>query len=423
METEQTEKSVQGARRDQASQGGYAHGSALFSLAIVWGVVAPLLFIMLYAVIETQAAARSAIGENTKLAPYTISRIAKDLREIEPQLAPKRDARRRAEEEWQRSQNEVTNYQGSEVAGLQALAIRIGVDSRNCYDLGDCLDALIARAANLSPADLPPVQEQVSVLQGKKARFLDLNAIDKAKYEIWSSANRDYVELERKWNGQGTAEDWPGEASLSMNAKEQPLQQSSPATPIENAHAVAMSYNLQRAFNPLFELFFFMPSGVLVAFFTSLMGAIGGAMSSLMRDLNETPEAALQNRPAKSLWQAYGATPLLGALAGFTVFFVISAGTTFLVQPGSLQGVDAVNQLSPPALAALGAFAGLGAQRAVQWLLERSEGFFKTQADEEREVAERLKASAEKTKPASDTTGGQEGQGGPAQTGPATAPA
>jgi hypothetical protein len=37
-----------------------------------------------------------------------------------------------------------------------------------------------------------------------------------------------------------------------------------------------------------------------------------------------------------------------------------------------------VNQLSPPALASLGLFAGLSSENALKWLIEKANSFFKT---------------------------------------------
>jgi hypothetical protein len=56
---------------------------------------------------------------------------------------------------------------------------------------------------------------------------------------------------------------------------------------------------------------------------------------------------------------------------------VISAGAAFLVQ-GNLGGAtEAVNNLSVPALASLGVFAGLAATTAIAWLQAKAASFFK----------------------------------------------
>lgn len=60
------------------------------------------------------------------------------------------------------------------------------------------------------------------------------------------------------------------------------------------------------------------------------------------------------------------------------VFFVISAGAAFLVQPSGGTATDAVNSLSPAALASLGVFAGLAAEDALSWLREKASSFFQT---------------------------------------------
>ncbi len=115
------------------------------------------------------------------------------------------------------------------------------------------------------------------------------------------------------------------------------------------------------------------PTGVIVALFTGVMGSIGAAVRSLFNMLNPV----LKNEEhAETVWQSFGIRPMLGALAGFIVYFVISAGASFLVQPTVADATTAVNNLSPSALASLGIFAGLAAEDALEWLIEKAKGFF-----------------------------------------------
>jgi hypothetical protein len=144
---------------------------------------------------------------------------------------------------------------------------------------------------------------------------------------------------------------------------------------------VAMSYAGLAAW-PLFEHLFFLPSGAVVALFTGVMGAIGAGVYSLLTKVNEAQTAR------EGLWRRFAMRPLLGATTGFMVFFVISAGAAFLVQPNGGGAIEAVNSLSPPALASLGVFAGLAAEKALHWLKEGANSFFKTDGDESRENAD-----------------------------------
>jgi hypothetical protein len=122
---------------------------------------------------------------------------------------------------------------------------------------------------------------------------------------------------------------------------------------------------------PILVALFILPPGVSVALFTALMGAIGSMVSSL------SSRFVPGERGRSSGAQVAFIDPVVGALAGFTVFFVVSAGAAFLVQPGPKGAIDAINNLSPPALASLGIFAGLAADQAIAWLRTRARGFFK----------------------------------------------
>jgi len=134
--------------------------------------------------------------------------------------------------------------------------------------------------------------------------------------------------------------------------------------------AVAEAYSRLNEI-PLLFIIFILPPGVAVAFFTALMGSIGAMVSSLGAWLLDTQPKSI------TIDQVLFLKPILGALAGFTVFFVISAGAAFLVQPGAKGAIDAVNNLSAPALASLGIFAGLAADNAINWLKSKAVGFFK----------------------------------------------
>lgn len=169
--------------------------------------------------------------------------------------------------------------------------------------------------------------------------------------------------------------------SVSTDPQEQPVSGPIGADEAssDDQKAVALSYNKQRAI-PLFEFAFFLPSGVIVASFTGLMGAIGAAVYSLYAELGMLSPPAGSTAPDRT-WMGFGVRPLLGALAGFTVFFVVSAGASFLIQPQAVETTQAVNQLSPPALASLGLFAGLASENALRWLIEKANSFFKSSGD------------------------------------------
>jgi hypothetical protein len=125
---------------------------------------------------------------------------------------------------------------------------------------------------------------------------------------------------------------------------------------------------------PLFPKVFALPQGVTVACFTSLVAALGAAVASLLGVLRSEKTRLDADQTVK----AFFISPLIGALAGFMVYFVISAGTAFLVQPGSGGSTETVSNLSAPALASLGVFAGLAGETAFGWLQAKAAAFFKT---------------------------------------------
>ena len=138
----------------------------------------------------------------------------------------------------------------------------------------------------------------------------------------------------------------------------------------ETILAVARTYNTIKGL-PFLTYFFPLVSGVVVALFTGVMGAIGAGVYSLL----ETQR--LPKDKEKFSWYAFGVRPLLGATAGFMVFFVVSAGAVFFLQaPPGGSATEAVNSLSPAALASLGAFAGLSSDKALKWLTSKAESFF-----------------------------------------------
>jgi hypothetical protein len=177
-------------------------------------------------------------------------------------------------------------------------------------------------------------------------------------YSLWSNLN----------NSQQLAESelTKDEASIQMLLSSERVQRIGP---------ISTTYDeMNHVFPVVFASLFVLPSGVVVALFTGIMGSVGAVVRSLYEIL-----APFSDQPAQkqSAIQAFGIRPLLGALAGFIVYFVVSAGAAFLVQPNAVDAAAAVNSLSPPALASLGVFAGLAGEDALKWLITKAAGFFK----------------------------------------------
>ena len=61
--------------------------AASIVLLVVWFVLLPVLFVILYATIEIQDASRQAVGTDSKLANFTIVRLSENLQKLNDQQA------------------------------------------------------------------------------------------------------------------------------------------------------------------------------------------------------------------------------------------------------------------------------------------------------------------------------------------------
>jgi hypothetical protein len=103
------------------------------------------------------------------------------------------------------------------------------------------------------------------------------------------------------------------------------------------------------------------------------MAALGAGVAFLLNFMRGPHSTETQDELARG----FIISPLLGGLIGFMVYFVVSAGTAFLVQPAPANPAEATSNLSAPALASLGVLAGLAAENAVEWLRAKAAAFFK----------------------------------------------
>jgi hypothetical protein len=122
------------------------------------------------------------------------------------------------------------------------------------------------------------------------------------------------------------------------------------------------------------QLVFALPQGVVVACFTSLMAMLGTGVASLIKFRRSKAVTRRMDALKSSL-----VAPLVGGLTGFMVYFVVSAGTAVLVQPSPSDSAQPISNLSAPALASLGIFAGLAAEQAIAWLQQKASAFFRTE--------------------------------------------
>jgi hypothetical protein len=347
-----------------------------FVLAIFWWVFVPITFALLYTVIELQGAAR--IAGKTSLATNEVSSRADELERAEKRL----DVLDKQLSEARQEQDKATDgYElaGNETATLaQTLLLRISENENGmpicegADGMSDCL-AKVLPIMSKAPWNTDPVaQDLLRDLQSSNLKYhsavadsdrMDRRCLDVAR-EMESArallADRSASEANANSACMRTI---GGSTSMGATATA-PL-----AEPIETVYAVANNLKKIRGYVPAVGVLFLLPSGVVVAFFTGLMGALGGAITSLMRVLRKTTDG-------DKMWKLYGVNPIMGALAGFTVYFVVSAGAVFFVQPGWAETAQAENQLSPAALALLGLFAGLAGGKTMDWLIEKAEALF-----------------------------------------------
>jgi hypothetical protein len=414
-------------------------------LFAVWFLLVPYLFMLLYSVLELQSAARAATGANSKLATYIVMKRASQILPLEQDLTNLADEISDDRDKYGKASAAVTVQQEQFIDTMTLFAAGLkGSDGRACSS-GDTdrldhpdHDIILACARNLIMKAYPDLEQSqlafaqgttnvkehiVFVQDGLKSLKANLTAYESA-YANLGVASGVLVDARRKYVAKANAyrsllgagdsaaigiidptitDDArqyetmlaaspatgplvlgasPSAATPAVNPTPSPSASVSaaaaaPAT-IDGIGSVATSYNNMLSMF-LFERLFRLPPGVVVAFFTALMGALGTCVYSLLSQVLSTP----REDDVWAGWVAFGVRPLLGAMAGFMVFFVVSAGAAFLVQPGATSSTEAVNSLSAPALASLGVFAGVAAERALKWLNEKATAFFQTKEEQE----------------------------------------
>ncbi len=346
---------------------------------------------VLYTVIEVQASAKAAAGKDSRLATFLVRSQAKQIDDQDsartallPQVDEAEDARDNANDKYfQACGDFLTDIK---LAGGEALGSNVPAASGDCVRL-DTVTAYYAQV--LSGITMAKAAGNSLIAKTdfeRKLTNLDIeHKLVETDFEDSAKNNRI---ANRKKNALMFAERrYDDLVKLDTASAQAPAPAvNNPAAAPEAAGAatlgsVAVTYN-QLSSLPFFRALFELPSGVIVAFFTAIMGSIGAAVFSLLDDIQQRrlmKEGFI--RDISWMWVSYASRPLLGAMAGFMVFFVISAGAAFLIQPGTINATDAVNALSPPALASLGVFAGLAAENALRWLKEKASAFFKTADD------------------------------------------
>jgi hypothetical protein len=372
-------------------------------LAALWIVAVPYCFAVLYSVLELQSAARAAAGSNSKLATYLVMTRATQIETLTKKIPELQAAADSTASEYSQK---LDDWYSARDRLIDELALAAAKVPGMTFDPVTCLhqdnvsdhDALLKCAQPIlqanaikdgASAPLAPgaVDQSFSAqLSAALLNFEDVNRRVDAALDGRNIAQREFSDASNSLrklvgvSGDTLLSGLPVESPTSAPNASPPAQSASSATssdtPTNDIGAVATSYNDLKSVR-LFAVLFQLPAGAVVAFFTGLMGAIGAGVYSLLRSMG----AGLDAKRPDLLLLDFAARPVLGALAGFMVFFVVSAGAAFLVQPGAASATDAVNSLSPSALASLGVFAGIAAESALRWLNSKAVAFFEI-ADE-----------------------------------------
>jgi hypothetical protein len=320
------------------------HALTMLALFLVWAALIPSAFVTLYTIIELQSSARNAVKGDTRLAPLNTVKLAKQLNQAEAdkarsgQLAAKR------------------NHARLELLKARTVVRVLVMESLTLHG--------VKKATELCTAPLP-ILKQCQIdndpaacatdwlkIQDCYDQSLSLSAGDKAATKVARDAIVDARNKGYEFN------------ELSAQLRDQNKVENDPLLPIaEVVRAIRI---------PWFNAFFVLPQGVIVACFTSVMAALGAGVASLVQLVRQ--QGAVEQYPA--LVRSFVYSPLLGGLTGFLVYFVVSAGTGFLVQPAPADPAQATNNLSAPALASLGILAGLAAENAIGWLQNKANSFF-----------------------------------------------
>ena len=310
------------------------------AMFVVWVLVMPIGFVTLYSTIELQGAARSAAKVDERLAT---------LRTVE--LAHQLDMADAANERLSmlgsiRHKALINLFQARGEA--RAMAVNLLIAHGMADANGQC---------TASDADL-------------KACQIDQNLA--ACQPDWRKITQCYDQAVLE--SRNTPDDGPAVKALHAKMDEARSQgfafnriseQLRDAQARESDTLLPVAEGYRDARLPGIHLFFRLPQGVVVACFTCLMAAIGAGVSSLVNFLRGGDDGQTPHE----LIRSFMISPLLGGLTGFMVYFVVSAGTSFLVQPAPADPAQmATSNLSAPALAALGVMAGLAAEKAIFWL-------------------------------------------------------
>jgi len=334
-------------------------------LAVLWFAVAPFAFLTLYYTLQVQAAAREVIPEGG-VPTLTIAATARQIEALEKdrgvlqhKLSSLNDKETKDHLDYVIARNQfvddlITIGSLARVAfdPARCRAVDGGVSGRDaafvCHDL--ILPQVLARLGGMKPEDRAVLSPRIDVIQQEFSAFLRFSETSQSQRDEMKTLSAALVA-----NDQATKALTLGEG--------------------EKVYRVVRLYREAEKRASWFPQVFLVPDGVAISTFTGVMGAIGAAVYSLFLSVRRRAAAADGERD--TMVRSYLTRPLLGALAGFMVYFVLSAGASVLLSREGASEAAAVS-LSPAALASLGLLAGMAAENAMLWLAENASKLFKT---------------------------------------------
>jgi hypothetical protein len=316
------------------------------AVILLWAIVIPLAFATLYSTIELQAAARSA-SKGDALATFHTIALARQLDGVDKPGV----------------RNSIVHNRHAALLSLFQARSTVRAEAIDLLAAHGVHDATSQCTA--PPADLKACQIDNN-LAACTTDWLRISGCFETASQLASRDRSAQPALAlMKSDMKGARDRGFAFNSYSLNLQELNKIEGDPYFPVSDA--------LRNSRLPLTRTLFVLPQGVVVACFTSLMAALGAVVSALIK----LPAAPAGGYPIEAILRTFVVAPIIGAVAGFMVYFVVSAGTAFLIQPAAADATQAVNNLSAPALASLGIFAGLAADSAIKWLESKASSFFK----------------------------------------------
>lgn len=352
---------------------------AVIATGVIWLLIVPYAFIILYSAIELQASARTIKSVDSRTATFEVVRLAKQRDRLEGsasaikfkigKLASEKDKKVQGRDE------KLTALLRARTE-LRAAAIEYLFSKKLIASENECFEVVALGGCFL---DRDPTKCTPDWLKTQSCYYRAITS------EHMTQEDNEQILVLRKRMTDARAKGFDfNQTNIGIRDSDRELKRLEKDLTVttdqlnkfpNGYHPAVESFRSLRKFTS-FRTIFSLSQGVLLAVFTGLVAAMGAGVASLIA-IYKAFEADSHKFSYYHLSVSFVMFPMLGGLTGFFVFFVVSAGASLLVNSGQLQSGDTLASLSPPTLACLGIFAGLGAKDATVWLQEKAASFFK----------------------------------------------